>query len=182
MGTRGQRRLIFATREDWIPVLSTLEEIQHIKYIESGMLLNSEPKEYSTFRRLPGFGEAVYGDAIQEPRYLIMNNGSPVASRRVRLDTGEVRYVVDHENNPTSVIFSAGGVLQVAKAVVSGEVSRVSTLAAAEDIFQALTRLIKKHFRNVRVYWVGSNALALSAIGYRLTGNIQSPIEYDLHY
>src|SRR3990172_8087205 len=125
---RGQRSLVFATKKDWTPVLSSLERVLQIKYVESGMFSDPEPATYESFRALPGFGEAVWGDAVAEQRYLILKQDAPIYSRSVRLNTGETRYVIDHDNNPESVILSPGGLFQKPKAIISGEVSKLSKL------------------------------------------------------
>ena len=136
--------------------------------------------EFASFRDLPGLGEALRGDTLREPRYLIMRRETPIYSRCVRLKTGESRHVSDHENNPESVIFSTGGVLGEARAVIQGEVSKLATNASAEEIFRALSKLIKGHFRAIKEYRVGPEALSLGHGGYRLTAGIRNPPEYDL--
>lgn len=180
MEPRGKTRHTIATAADWTPILHALEEILPIKYVESGLFPYPQPKAYSSYKELPLFGQARYGDAVQEPRYLVMNKESVVISRLVRLNTGETRYAADHENNPESVVFSPGGILDLPKAVVSGEVSKLSHLGASEVIFRAFAKLIRKHFRNIRAYWVGSEALSLKAEGYRLTSGVRNPLKYDL--
>jgi hypothetical protein len=180
MAPKGQRFLTLATKNDWTPILSSLEATLSIKYVESGMFPTPNRLEFASFRDLPRFGEALRGDAIQEPEYLIMKREAPVYSRHVRVKTGENRYVSDHENNPESVIFCAGGVLEEPRAVIQGEVSKLSTSASAEEIFHALSKRIKKHFRAIKAYRVGSEALSLKPKGYRLTSSIRRPVEYDL--
>src|SRR3990172_6747506 len=91
MAHRGQRVHTFATKNDWTPVLSSFEQMLHIKYVESGMFSNPEPATYGTFRALPGFGDAIWGDAVQERRYLILMKHAPIYSRAVRLNTREAR-------------------------------------------------------------------------------------------
>ncbi len=177
---RGQRLLTFATKNDWEPVLSSLEKMLPVKYVESGMFSDPDPPAYDSFRELPRFGEAVWGNAVGERTYLIVKKDAPIYSRSVRLSTGGTRYVTDHENNPESVIFSPGGILQDPKAVISGETSKLSRLPAAEEIFQALSKLIKGHFPAVGEYRVGEEARFLGSRRYRLTASIRSPVEYDL--
>lgn len=182
MAHRGQRVHTFATKNDWAPVLSALEEALHVKYLESGMFSEPEPATYGTFRALPRFGEAVWGDAVQERRYLILRKDAPLYSSAVRLNTGETRLVADHENNPESVIFSPGGVLQLPKAVIQGEVSKLSRLDTAENIFRTLSKLIKQYFGSTRGCRVGPEARHLHDKGYRLTASISSPVDYDLSF
>src|SRR5262249_43204717 len=105
MSTRGQRYLTFASRTDWEPILSVLEALLSVKYVESGMKVEETRPEYSSFEDLPNFGQAVSGDSVQEPRYLIMKKNTPLYYRTVKLNTGEKRFVLDHDNNPESVIF-----------------------------------------------------------------------------
>lgn len=182
MAHRGQGFLIFATKTDWTPVLSSLEQVLRVKYLESGMFSDPESATYQSFRELPRFGEAVLGDPVQERRYLILLKDTPIYSSAVRLNTGETRHVTDHENNPESVIFCPGGVLQMPKAVIHGEVSKLSKLDAAEEIFGCLSKLIKKHFAGIKAYRVGPDARSLKSEGYRLTASIRSPVEYDLSF
>ncbi len=180
MAPKGQRFLTFATKNDWTPVLSALEQILSVKYIESGMFPHPSPRVWESFVELPNFGEAVMGDAVQEREYMIMMKDTPIYSRSVRLNTGEMRYVADHGNNPESVIFWPGGIFREQKAVISGETSKLSSLATTEEIFRALSKLIKKHFPAIKAYRVGPEARSLQNEGYRLTSSIHRPIEYDL--
>ncbi len=180
MAPRGQGLLTFATKNDWFPVLSALEEKLEIKYVESGMFPHPTPKQYESFRELPKFGEAIWGEDAAEARYLIMKKNTPVSSRSVRLNTGETCYVTDHENNPESIIFSPGGILKTQNAVIRGEVSKLSTLAPAEEIFRTFSKLVKNHFPAIRAARVGSEARTLGNEGYRLTASVRSPVDYDL--
>ena len=107
---------------------------------------------------------------------------APIYSRAVRLNTGEMRHVIDHDNNPESVIFSPGGVFDTQGAVIQGEVSKLSKLDAAENIFRALSKTIKKYFGSIRGCRVGPEARLLHNKGYRLTASIRSPVEYDLSF
>jgi hypothetical protein len=180
MAPRGQRFLTFATKTDWTPVLTSMEQILSVKYVESGMLPHQSPALYASFRELPEFCEAVRGDTVQEREYLIMKSDSVIYSRSVRLNTGEMRYVVDHGNNPESVIFRPGGIFKGQEVLVSGELSKLSSLPSTEEIFRALSKLIKKHFMAIKAYRVGCEARSLKNEGYRLTSSIHRPIEYDL--
>lgn len=180
MAHRGQRLLTFATKGDWTLVLSSLEQVLQVKYVESGMFSDPNPAVYQSFRELPRFGEAVWGEDGAEQRYLILKQDAPIYSRSVRPNTGETRYAMDHDNNLESVIFSPGGLFQKSRAVISGEVSKLSKLPAAEEIFSTLSKLVKKHFPAIQVYRVGAEARMLGTQGYRLTASISSPVEYDL--
>ena len=180
MANRGQRLLTLATKGDWAPVLFSLEQVLQVKYVQSGMFSDPNPAVYESFRELPNFGEAVWGEDGAEQRYLILKRDAPIYSRSVRLNTGETRHAIDHGNNPESAILSPGGLLQKPKAVISGEVSRLSKLPTAEEIFSIVSKLVKKHFPAVKVYRVGAEARLLGTQGYRLTASIGSPVEYDL--
>jgi hypothetical protein len=182
MGDRGQRVSTFATKNDWIPILTAFEATLKVKYVPSGMFPNSEPRIYETFRELSDFGEAVWGQSIQERHYLIFMEETPVCSRSVKLNTGETRYVTDHGNNPKSVVLWPGGVMEAHHAVISGEISKLSKLETTELLFRGLSKLIKKSFPVVDGYRVGPEAVALRHKGYRLTSDIRGPSEYDLAF
>jgi hypothetical protein len=171
---------IFATKNDWIPILTDFEATTKVKYTPSGMFPNSEPEIYDTCRELPDLGEAVWGQSIQERHYLILMDETPVFSRGVRLNTGETRHVRDHGNNPESVILWPGGVMEAHRAVISGEISKLSKLEITEALFRGLSKLIKKRFPSVDGYRVGPEAAALKHKGYRLTSDIRGSTEYDL--
>lgn len=169
MGDRGQRVNIFATKNDWAPILEAFEAMLKIKYVPSGMFPNSEPDTYSTSREIPNFGEPIWGNAIAERHYLVMMENTPVFSESVRLNTGETKYVRDHGNNPESIVLWPGGVFEKNRAIISGDISKLSKLEAAELLFRSLSKLIKKSFRSVYEYRVGPEAVSLKRKGYRLT-------------
>jgi hypothetical protein len=180
MGDRGQRVNTFATKNDWIPILSDFEALLKVKYVLCGMFPNLEPVMYATSREIPNFGEPIWGNAVAEPHYLIMMEETPVYSESVRLNTGETRYVRDHGNNPESIVFWPGGVMEAHRAVISGEISKLSKLEFTEVLFRSLSKLIKKQFLSLDGYRVGPEAASLRRKGYRLTLSIGSPSEFDL--
>src|SRR4051794_38852950 len=138
---RGQRLSTFATKDDWSDILKSFELHASVKYVRSGMSEGSQRKEYLTFAELPDFGIAQTGDAIQEPRYLIARRDSALFSESVAQKKGGIRYEMDHSNNPDSVIFSPGGVNFAARAIISGEISKLSRAQGAEELFGVLSKL-----------------------------------------
>lgn len=179
---KGQRYLTFAVKDDWAPVLSALEQSLSIKYIEDGPMPKESRPEYTTFKDLPNLGRVFHGDYLQQTRYLIMQRDRPLVYKVVKLNDGGVAFISDHSNNPQSVIFAPGGLFQEQKAVIQGEISKLATLDATQEIFNSLGKLIRRDFVHIKAWWVGSGALSLRAEGYRLTSGVNNPPEYDLQY
>lgn len=177
---RGQALYTFATRSDWTAVLSRLESQTAIKYVRSEMSQEPHPEVFLRFIDLPGLGTAITGDAIQEPRYLVLQAEAGIFVRSISLNAGGVHYTADHGNNPDSVVFSPGGVNISSRAVISGEVSRVSGTAVAKTLYACFAASIRKAFEVRGAYRVGKEAAALKQQGFRLTACVDSPEKYDL--
>jgi hypothetical protein len=85
-------------------------------------------------------------------------------SESIRLNTGETRYVRDHGSNPESIVSWPGGVMEPRRAVISGEISKLSKLEFTEALFRGLSKLIKKNFLSVDGFRVGPEAASLKHI------------------
>jgi hypothetical protein len=180
MAPQGQTVLVLATRSDWTSVLLPLEHDFEVKYLVSGMFEN-QAEVYNSYVELPDFGKALYGSTIAERRYLVLAKEAPVHFRTVHLNTGEVRYVSDHGNNPDSVVFSPGGVyVGGEKAIIQGEISKLSKLPASTLVFKTMLAHVRKNFKVVKAYRLGREAEMLAAEGYRLTSDTRGNPNYDL--
>ena len=177
---RGQRQLVFATKSDWVPVLADLENSLPIRYFKSGLFDEPDPVTFKSYTTLPHFGIASRGDAVQEDMYLVQLGDSPSYVRAVPQRLGGIKYAIDHENNPDSVIFQPGGLYIDSRALIEGGISKISRSRSAENIYSALSRLIQTTFTTAKSYRIGSEARSLYEAGWRLTSSVLGNPEYDL--
>src|SRR5512146_246982 len=100
MRSRGSTVLLYATRNDLIPGLTSLEDALPVKYVRSGVFPNKEPIVCETFSGIEDLGTCPTADAVRCAAYLIMPKAADISARSFRLRTGETRYAIDHAENP----------------------------------------------------------------------------------
>ena len=173
------RTYFFATRDDLLLVIGFVEAKRQLQYTRAGMLEGPEPKVWHSGANLPKLGTATADQAVACDSYLILNEDSPINVVTIRMNNGMDRFDVEQLSNPNSVIFSPGG-RWVDGSFIAGSVTSMSNSPASQSLMRIMRSAIKKHFAQVRAFWVGPDALAALRSGKRLAYAIQSPPEYDL--
>ncbi len=100
---------IFATREDLLELLDSVEALRSIQYVRAGLFSCSSPVAANSARNIEHLGIASSGDQNHEPIFLALNSDSPVNVRLVPQRCGGVKYAVDQIKNPESVVIKTGG-------------------------------------------------------------------------
>jgi hypothetical protein len=173
----GHRIHIYATRQDWTRVLSSLEEAISVKYVPYGNFPTRTVQQIAKFTSLPLLGEALSDSAVLEPKYLVTEKNDSISVRPIQLYNGTTSYAVDLLWNPNALVISFGGLTSSEQALLAGE---ISTLKWPDPIFQYLSKTVKREFAVVKAFRVGAEAMKLFQAGCRLTNSLQSPPEYDL--
>ena len=167
---------IYALGDDFLKILAAIEEKVSIKYTRTGHIDVPEVTSYAHFSDLTDLGTTSAITAQTSPSYLVCNASQVVNLRRIDLNNGEVRYTVDQLVNPDSVVFQAGG-LWSENVLLSGRIVTNFDSSESQTLMKMFAREIRKSFKKVRAYWVGTKALEMLDAGKRLTISGSTPIE-----
>ena len=170
----------FATVEDLVPVLLSVEQRIRIKYTPFGHFDTLDVKSFASIRDLPTlFRPAPNESAASCPKYVVTELDGVVASRRIGRYDGTTVWSIDQLENADSTVLSHGGFFGD-DILLYGEVRTVHKTPAAQRLQRAFDTAIRKNFTKIKAFRVGKRAEALLDAGVRLTGAKQSPAIYDL--
>ena len=171
--------LVFALKEDWLPVLKDVEVEGALQYAIAGHFPDGTVRALQRGADLPGLGRATAESYINSQSFLLGDRHATVRSRPIKPLEGGARFCVDQLDNPDSVWLTPGG-LWSQGIVVSGCVATVSETTFSQALMARFGGAIRSHFTKVKAFHVGQAARALLDSGWRLTTAAQSPTEYDL--
>ncbi len=174
-----KQQLFYATRRDIEPVLEHLHQQHHALFTLSGHFQQPSAPQYDQGIDIPDLGTADSDSAISCSAYLVSPQHSTINVREIRARVGEISYAYDQLANPDTVLLSFGGMRSM-NCLLHGRVSCVSSTGMALEIFQTLAKSLKKHFRKVKAFYVGDEALSLHSRGVRLTISVQAAPQFDL--
>jgi hypothetical protein len=170
----------FATPEDLLPVLLSVESRCPVAYTLCGHVSEPMVDPFSTARDLPTlFHPQPFESAVAGPAYLVTEAGTKVVLRYIRRNDGTERWAIDQLSNPDSTVLRHGG-FYGDNVLLVGEIRTAYKTKAAVRLQRAFDGAVRKHFVKIRAYYVGPKAEALLDSGYRLTTAQQSPPEFDL--
>lgn len=171
--------LFFGVREDILPMLQLVENGPPLKYARMGNFLRDEVGNrldvFNFGEEIPNLGMATAESAIACESFLVCDKGTPINLEAV----GTERICVDQLDNPDTVTFTPGGILNK-DIVLHGRIATVSESPASQALMKRFQGAIKRTFSKVKAFHVGPKALALLQCGTRLTISAQSPREFDL--
>ena len=170
----------FATPEDLLPVLLSVESRRAIAYTLTGHFHEPTVRSFLTARDLPTlFEQSPSGSAATGPAYLLTEATTAILLRKLSPYDGEPRWVVDQLDNSDSTVLRHGGYFE-SNILLNGEVRTSSKSAVATSLQRALDAAIRKRFVRIQSFYVGKQAEVLLDSGHRLVHSVKSPREYDL--
>lgn len=169
----------YATREDLLPILESVESSRLLKYARTGRYLRAKPQVYLSGASIPEIGTANNDSSIGCESYLILDQSTDIDVRQVQQTDGTTSYHVDQLVNPDSVVITAGGI-RTPDVYLHGRVATASDSPQSQDLIKLFAPAFRKQFRKIRAFWVGSHALRQLEGGARLTMAVSSPSEFDL--
>lgn len=174
--------LFFATKDDLIPLLTSIESKGSLKYARMGNFLKSEIQTcayvVNTGAGIPNLGRSAAHSSTACEAFLVCEQGLPINLRPLQGIDGE-RYCVDQLANPDTIEFAPGGIWKE-EAILHGRIATASESQVSQALMKRFQEAVRKAFSKVRAYYVGTHALEMLENGKRLTGAVQSPREYDL--
>lgn len=170
----------FATPEDLLPVLLSVEVRHRLSYTRTGHVDKPSVESFQTAKDLPTlFQPAPFESAIVNPAYLVTESATDVVLRQLSPYEGRERWAVDQLSNHDSIVLRHGG-FYGDRLLLNGEVRSAYKTSVAIRLQRAFDAAIRKHFVKIKAFYVGKQAEALLDSGYRLTAAQQSPPEFDL--
>jgi len=169
----------FATADDLSKLLRDVETSHLLQYVRCGLFDESERPIFHGFLSLPDLGVARAGDSNLEPTFLVLLQGSKLQVRTVPQRRGGIKYAVDQQANPGTVVIRPGG-RYGDSAVIAGMVGSVHHDEQSEMLIKTFSASLKRNFTRVKSYIVGPEAKKLHERGLRLTKSLHAPHELDL--
>jgi hypothetical protein len=174
-----QRLHFYATRDDLIPWLASVERALPVDYVRMANSPVGTAQAYAMAADIPALGHASSPSAGTGERFLVVRKSHRVVVRRVAADDGRTRYCFDQLANPDSITFAPGG-LYGTDVLLHGGVATASQSADSLALMKVFAKPLRASFRRIKAYWVGPEAEALLDGGARLTISAHAPTDFDL--
>lgn len=170
----------FATADDLLPVLLSVETRQPVAYTLCGHVHEPRVDRYDTAQDIPTlFLPAPFESAGLGPAYLVTESGTAAVLRQLSRYQGKDRWAVDQLYNPDSAVLRHGG-LYGDRILLDGEIRTASNTNGALRLQRAFDAAVRKHFVKIKAFYVGKQAETLLDSGFRLTAAEQCPQYLDL--
>jgi hypothetical protein len=170
---------IFALESDLHLILRQIEARELVTYTSTEPMPTPELQQWAHGMEIDDIGIAAGEQTALCQEFLITNFGTPVTATRVEQFDGKIRFHVDQELNPDSIVFTPAGEWK-RQMIIAGLFATLSSSSQAQGLMRLVSAAIKKHFTRVKGYWVGPRALLRLRNGFRLTMAEQSPPIYNL--
>jgi hypothetical protein len=168
----------FATQNDLLLVLNDAKS--KIPHVFSFQEKCENPRVYASPEEIKDLGIMSVGDQNQSRLYLLIAPDDEPKTRVVEQRNGAAKIFYDQISHPKSVSFRAGGLLNNSPCVIAGQVGTVSDDEWSIALHKVISLSIKARFTKIKSFYVSCEVVKKLDEGYRLTGNIKSPAEYDL--
>lgn len=159
-------------------VLDAVEQRDPVNYVRAGLQSEPAPSVYSSVRQIPDFAIAATGDAMKEPRFLILRDPSALVVQPVPQRAGGTRFAIDQSTSPQSILLAPGGSHH--GAIIAGQLSTISEDPESMSLYRAVSGEVRKRFRKIRSYYVGPDAETRLRAGARLTIAVDASPKLDL--
>lgn len=164
----------FATRNDILPVLESVEKTCELEYVQFGASDTERPVTFATVGAIPNLGIASHESAINCATYLMCRKGAVVRSRSV----GD-RHLFDQLLNPETVTFTSGGIWD-GEILLNGRFATASAHTVSAELMKRIGAAVRKRFEKIKAFYVGPEAVQMLDSGKRLAIAAQSPRTFDL--
>lgn len=170
----------FATADDLLPVLLSVEARQAVVYTPFDHVYEPRVEHFRTVRDLPTlFRAQPFESASSGPAYLVTEAGMEVTLRQLSRYEEKDRWSIDQLANPDSTVLRHGG-MYGGHVLLQGEVRTAYKTKVAMRLQRAFDAAIRKHFVKIGAFYVGPGAEALLDSGCRLTAAEQCSLDSDL--
>lgn len=169
----------FATREDLIQLFDHITPDLEIRCVELGLFQSDAIPTYNSVASALEVSRIFNLSDTMHMGFLVIPRHSSVEVEAVQQRSGGTLYAVDQLGNPMSLVLHPGGRTRN-NCLLGGQLGTISRDPWSLSLYQALIKRMSLTFRKLRGVYVTDQALTLLDLGWRLTGNPQSPVLYDL--
>lgn len=169
----------FAARGDLLNLLVEVESMRMIHYVEAGMVEIPELTTYQSASQISNLG-VIHVDAPHKGlNLLIADDMTSFTCEEIPQRRGGMRYAVDQKENPDTIDLIPGGQFDD-RTILAGRFGTCTDSSVSAALLKTVALGVRKRWKKVKSYWIGSEAMRLLDTGGRLTFNLRSPQEYDL--
>jgi len=180
---KSKQTMFFGVFEDFEVVLRDFEASIDICYYKAGLLDTELIPAYDSLFDAPHVGVALAGDWNRLDTYLILRKSVPLDVRVIPQRSGGTKFAVDQMNNAASIELKLGGILEGKEGViVAGRVATISEDRYSLEMYNLLSKNLKKAFHRIGAFYVGKIAEQKLNEGWRLVTNEKLSREFDLSY
>jgi hypothetical protein len=169
----------FATKADLEAFLRSVESKWQPQFVETGLFDSPKVERVYSLASASSLGVLSAGDHNQGPCYLIAPREVNIGVRSVPQRRGGIKYAVDQEDNPRTIVFRPSGIFNGC-CLIDGQMGTISSDVISLELFQSFRKEMHLRFDRVKDFLVGKEAGELLDSGWRLTANEKSPVLYDL--
>ncbi|MGZ5244619.1 MAG: hypothetical protein ACXWW0_11925 [Bacteroidia bacterium] len=178
---RGRQIMFFALLEDIKPIMENIESSVDLQYYRTGLLDNSNIPNYKSFKEIPDLGFTSSGDWNGTDAYLVVKKRILLNIREIQQRSGGIKFAVDQLMNPKSISLKLGGIYKNSEnVIVAGRVATASDDEVSLELYKIFSTNIKKQFKKIGAFYVGSSAEEKLKLGWRLVTNEKLSKEFDL--
>jgi hypothetical protein len=176
-----QSLLFFASESDLRPRIAEIESVIALDYYWT---TEAQPSPDFASResigQFEGLGRSRTGNRMTDGFFLVVEAGTRIKTRRTRLRRGGTNFGLYQGDNPSSLVFSPGGIYED-KCLVASEIATASNDPTSIQLFRIFRRELTRGFHRIRDFPVGPGALGLLQSGLRLVPlGAKEPAEMDL--
>lgn len=168
----------FATEKDMVSLLKEVEETIpfDVKYILSydTSIVTEKVLEYKNVEQIPNLGRLTKHHS--EKSFLITRS-----DMKSKVKKTPIGVKVIQGENPESVGFDPSGFSEDGSCLIHGIFSTMEEVGLSKELFNAIRRLMNKHFTKVRGWYFGDEAKSLCGQVRYICIGVNEPEEYDFH-
>lgn len=171
--------MFFATLKDLQPIIEFIETTYSIKYYKMGMFDNDVNNQILSILKIENVGKPSVGDWNKDIRFLMIPKDASLTVRSIPQKAGGIKYATDSLANQTSLCIQIGGVFKEG-IIIPGTLGTTYSSTFSDEIFKTFSSKIKKEFKKIDEFYVGSEAEGKLSEGWRLVTNEKLSQEFDL--
>lgn len=176
---KSKQILFFATANDILGIIKSIEELFEVKYYEMGLFDINLPANYNSISEVPNIGNPKFGDWNKDVRLLMLPKNKTLNVRDVPQRKGGIKYAIDPLENQNSICFQLGGIYQDG-ILICGSCGTAFLNDFSESIFKEFSSKIKNKFKKIQDFYVGNEAQEKLISGWRLVTNDKLSKDFDL--
>jgi hypothetical protein len=176
---KGGQTHYFATTNDLVGLVKSVEIARPIKYAEFGLVDSPQPVVHETLLNWAGLGRNSSGKA-GIGGFLVVDKGEEVKGNPVPQRKGDIKFSFDQAANPHSIILRPSGLFDENTLIV-GSVGTISDASASMQLYKLFRDSLDKNSVQVGYARVCMDAMEFMKNGGRMvTIGVGSPAEFDL--